>query len=250
MGSCAAARMQASRGEGGRAAPRGAGVGLRGPPALLPSPGHAGTEGGGGRGAAGRRGAPGMPRPGRAGRRRGDGARPGGSLCRRGRQQTGPPVAGRRTGRARRFKARLACCTAAEVHRNGGHPEPAGRLEDGGKGRGVAARIGFEAHDVREHRNRRSARLGPRRATRPCRGRCAGMSRGRGREGARRPGRRAFAPYSRPGRGPSAISRLRRPERLVGRHNRRVQGQGPARRVRAGGNGEWRGAATGTGRLS
>ena len=85
----------------------------------------------------------------------------------------------------------------------------------------------------------------------PCRGRCAGMSRGRGREGgARRPARRAFAPYSRPGRGPSAVSRLRRPERVVGRHNRRVQGQGPARRVRAGGNWEWRGAATGTGRLS
>lgn len=77
----------------------------------------------------------------------------------------------------------------------------------------------------------------------PCRGRCAGMSRGRGREGggARRPARRAFAPYSRPGRGPSAVSRLRRPERVVGRHNRRVQGQGPARRVRAGGNWEWRG---------
>ena len=249
MESCAAARMQASRGEGGRAARRRGGA--AGPTRAPAESGACRDGGGGGRGAAGRRGAPGMPRPGRAGRRRGDGARPGGSLCRRGRQQTGPPVAGRRTGRARRFKARLACCTAAEVHRNGGHPEPAGRLEDGGKGRGEAARIGFEAHDVREHWNRRSARLGPRRATRPCRGRCAGMSRGRGREGgARRPGRRAFAPYSRPGRGPSAISKLRRPERLVGRHNRRVQGQGPARRVRAGGNGEWRGAATGTGRPS
>ena len=131
-----------------------------------------------------------MPRPGRAGRRRGDGARPGGCPRRRGRQQTGPPMTGRRTGRARRFKARREYCTAAETHRNGGHSEPAGRLEDGGKGGeggGKGAHIGLRrmmSASISEMPTRQARAP----AGRPCPAAagCASVSRGGGgAEGAR-----------------------------------------------------------------
>ena len=56
------------------------------------------------------------------------------------------------------------CGRGAPERRASGAGRQAGRWREGEGGE--AARIGFEAHNVHEHRNRRSARLGPRRATR------------------------------------------------------------------------------------